>query len=72
MFLHSCCKNWSVDDQNPLRWKRVGVYFVAASPPPLYIAELVKQNGYFRSQKCGICTFVLYNTHLAPVAILTK
>ena len=20
-------------------------------PPPLYIAELVKQNGYFRSQK---------------------
>lgn len=39
---------------------------------PLYIAELVKQNGYFRSQKCGICTFVLYNTHLAPVAILTK
>lgn len=40
--------------------------------PPLYIAELVKQNGYFRSQKCGICTFVLYNTHLAPVAILTK
>ena len=53
MFLHSCCKNWSVDDQNPLRWKRVGVYFVAASPhpPPLYIAELVKQNGYFRSQK---------------------
>ena len=30
MFLHSCCKNWSVDDQNPLRWKRVGVYFVAA------------------------------------------
>lgn len=40
--------------------------------PPLYIAELVKQSGYFRSQKCGICTFVLYNTHLAPVAILTK
>lgn len=40
--------------------------------PPLYIAELVKQNGYFRSQKCGICTFVPYNTHLAPVAILTK
>lgn len=40
--------------------------------PPLYIAELVKQNGYFRSQKCGIRTFVLYNTHLAPVAILTK
>lgn len=40
--------------------------------PPLYIAELVKQNGYFRSKKCGICTFVLYNTHLAPVAILTK
>ena len=70
MFLHSCCKNWSVDDQNPLWWKSVGVYFVAASP--LYIAELVKQNGYFRSQKCGICTFVLYNTHLAPVAILTK
>lgn len=40
--------------------------------PALYIAELVKQNGYFRSQKCGICTFALYNTHLAPVAILTK
>ena len=40
--------------------------------PPLYIAELVKQNGYFRSKKCGVCTFVLYNTHLAPVAILTK
>ena len=40
--------------------------------PPLYIGELVKQKGYFRSQKSGICTFVLYNTHLAPVAILTK
>ena len=46
--------------------------YISWLPPPLYIAELVKQNGYFRSQKCGICTFVLYNTHLAPVAILTK
>lgn len=52
--------------------KELGYISWLLPPPPLYIAELVKQNGYFRSQKCGICTFALYNTHLAPVAILTK